>query len=204
MSNKGMNLNKIFIVCLLLFSSFAFGNWPQPWSALFYYGKMTNNNMGDVFIGHYTLNHDALYSLELGKELSPSSCFRQFFQPLVSSVDVRLNGTLLQDDYGSIIEINPYFTFNWFFFPRCQRMHSVLSIGEGISYVSKVPYAEELNSEDTRRLLNFLLAEFGISLPWCPHWEILARVHHRSGAFGIYHANNSGSTAVGLAIRYRF
>lgn len=174
------------------------------WFVLFYLGKMTNNDLGQVIKLHMSFDDDTLYSLEVGKELSPGNSFRQFFQPIVSTVDVRGNLTILDDYYGCIYEFNPYFTLNWRNFPWCHTLLTTIAIGEGLSYVSKVPYAEEKNSDQPKRLLNFLLFEIAFAMPCHPEWEFLLRIHHRSGAFGIYHANNAGSTAVGVAVRYHF
>jgi hypothetical protein len=33
---------------------------------------------------------------------------------------------------------------------------------------------------------------------------LAARIHHRSGAYGLYHAKNAGSNVVGIAIKYLF
>lgn len=174
------------------------------WSALLYYGKMTNDNLGNVVAFDFSTNSDTLYSLELGKQLNPCNPVRLFFQPIVSSVDIRWNVTFLDDRYGTIYEINPYLALNWYHFPWCHKLRTVISFGEGVSYVSKVPYAEAQNSDQPKKFLNFLLGEIAIALPCHPEWELIARIHHRSGAYGLYHANNSGSTAVGIAIRYRF
>lgn len=176
----------------------------REWSGLVYYGKMTNDNLGNVMALKFSLNDDTLYSLELAKELSPLNPVRRFFQPIVSSVDFRTNVTFLKDNYGNIAEITPYFTLNWYHFPWSHCLPTIFSIGEGISYVSKVPYAEEQNSDQPKKLLNFLLCELGFAIPCHPQWEFIARIHHRSGAYGLYYANNSGSTAIGFAIRYYF
>lgn len=42
------------------------------------------------------------------------------------------------------------------------------------------------------------------ALPMFPYLEAVARIHHRSGVFGLYGAGNSGSTAIGIGERVRF
>lgn len=206
---------KLFIWVILLlinfsasacesFSSAACCSSYPNWSALFYLGKMTNDDLGEVVACHFSFDRDTLYSLEIGKELNPNNPFRRFFQPVVSSVDVRGNVTLLDDTYGKIYELNPYFTLNWVLLPHCKLLKTTISFGEGMSYVSKVPYSEEKQSDTQKKLLNFLLFEIAVASPTHPQWELVARIHHRSGAYGFYHANNAGSTAIGLALRYRF
>lgn len=176
----------------------------RPWFVLFYYGRMTNDTLGQVLTFNYTLDKASLYSLEIGKELHPCNLFRRYLQPVVSTVDIRANFTVLDDTRGTIYEFNPYFALNWNQFIWCRYLKTTATFGEGMSYVTKVPFAESYNSDQERKLLNFLLFELAFALPQCPNFEVIARVHHRSGAFGLYHANNAGSTAIGIALRYRF
>lgn len=174
------------------------------WFVLFYVGKMTNDNLGQVMTFNFTFDKDTLYSLEVGRELHPCNLFRKYLQPVVSTVDIRANFTVQDDTLGTIYELNPYFALNWNNFMWNRYLKTTATFGEGLSYVTKVPYAEARNSDDQRKLLNFLLFEVAFALPCQPRWELITRIHHRSGAFGIYHANNTGSTAIGLALRYRF
>jgi hypothetical protein len=192
----------ILFTTLLPITAWSENNVYPEWFTSFYLGEMTNNQLGRVLIGDFSLNPTTLYSIEIGKELSPNNPFRCFFQPIMSSISVRANFTFLKDQYDKICEINPYIAFDWKFPARF--LNAALSIGEGLSYVSKVPFAEEMYSDQTKKLLNFLLCDLTFSLPKLPQWEAGIRVHHRSGAFGLYHANNSGSTAIGVVLRYRF
>lgn len=210
-----LSLRRVFFfLAPLLFITQVFGNsyfcscydntYYPKWFVLLYLGKMTNDNLGQVMMLDYTLDKDTLYSIEIGKELSPCNIFRKYLQPVVSTVDVRANFTVLDDTYGTIYQFNPYFALNWNNFIWCRYVKTTLTFGEGFSYVTKIPYAEVHNSDEEKKLLNFLLFEVAFALPSRPRWELIARIHHRSGAFGLYHANNTGSTAIGAALRYRF
>lgn len=201
---------RLFLPLLLLIYSVTYGScrplyYDPEWSALVYWGKMTEDNLGQVLRLNYTLANDTLYSLEFGHVLSKHNSFKRYLQPIVPMVEFMANFTVLDDAvYGPLYEINPYFAFRWNRFPWQNFLCTSIALGEGVSYVNRVPYTEQLHSDETKKFLNFLLFEITFALPSCPQFEIVARIHHRSGAFGFYHANNSGSTAVGLAIRYRF
>lgn len=208
-------MRSLILVLFILFNSIAYGYYPQPfytccnpyyrdWSFLLYYGKMTNDTLARVVRFDYTLNRDTLYSIEIAKEFPPCSSMRQFLAPIVNTVELRGNLTFLDDTYGTIVEFNPYLAFTWNQFPWTCKLRTIVSLGEGLSYVSKVPYSEEKNSDQPKHLLNFLLLDIAFALPCYPQWELVTRIHHRSGVFGLYHANNTGSTAVGLGLRYRF
>lgn len=175
-----------------------------PWAVTGYWGRMTNDTLGDVVGFHYTLNEETLYSVELTHVLPPENVIRRFFQPLLSTIELNMNLTYRDDPMGPIYEVSPYFSVRWGNFPWKKYLLTSIAIGEGISYDSRVPTVELNDDDRARRLLNFLMWEVAIALPKYPNLEFIARAHHRSGAYGLYNAGNSGSTAVGLGVRYRF
>lgn len=80
------------------------------------------------------------------------------------------------------------------------------AIGEGISYASSIPLRESKDSSthNAKRLLNYLMFEVTTALPAYPEWELAVRIHHRSGAWGLYGAGNLSSNVIGLGVRYLF
>jgi hypothetical protein len=78
------------------------------------------------------------------------------------------------------------------------------SIGEGLSVVSRVPDVEILTTGvgGTSRLLNYLMLEMTLAVPSLPYLQLVGRIHHRSGMFGVFgNAQESGSNTLGLGIR---
>ena len=49
-----------------------------------------------------------------------------------------------------------------------------------------------------------MVVELTIASPRYPRLQLVMRIHHRSGAFGLYHAGNTGSNDLALGIRYLF
>lgn len=176
-----------------------------PWAVLGYWGRMTNETLGAVVGSNYTFADETIYSLEFTHVLSPQNAFRRFFQPFVSTVEVNANFSYRDDPAGPIYEFNPYFSIRWTNFPWNKYVPTTMAIGEGLSYDSSVPSVElKDNPDDANNLLNFIMLEATFALPKYPQLEFVLRAHHRSGVFGLYRSENSGSTAVGLGIRYRF
>ena len=176
-----------------------------PWAVLGYWGRTTNDTLGSIVGLNFTLNEETLYSLEFTHVLPPENALRRFFQPLVSTVELNANFTYRDDPAGPIYEFNPYFSIRWANFPWNQYVPTTLAIGEGLSYDSSVPSVEvKDNPDDVNHLLNFLILEATFALPKYPNIELVLRAHHRSGVYGLYNSENSGSTAVGLGLRYRF
>jgi hypothetical protein len=175
-----------------------------PWAITGYWSRMTNDTLGSIAGLNYTLNEETLYSLEFTYVLQPENVVRRFFQSLLSTIELNMNLTYRDDPQGPIYEVNPYFSVRWGHFPWEKYLLTSIAVGEGISYDTRVPTVELNDSGNSKRLLNFLMFEAAVALPKYPNLELVARLHHRSGAYGVYGAGNSGSTAVGLGIRYRF
>lgn len=200
------------IVLAVLFISTAITSFAEPdpalldnpWAVFVYAGQMTENTIGKVVAFNFQLDDETLYSLELSRQLSPNNPFRRWLQPIVGTIELNANGTYRDDPVGPIYEFNPYVSFRWIDFPWNHVITTTFAIGEGLSYDTNIPQVEAENSEETQNLLNYLMLEATFALPKYPRWELVYRIHHRSGVFGLYNAGNNGSTAVGLGIRYRF
>lgn len=54
------------------------------------------------------------------------------------------------------------------------------------------------------RFLGYLAPELTFSLPQYPNWELIYRLHHRSGLYGVLADNIEGANANVVGIRYRF
>lgn len=177
---------------------------PGHYAVLGYYGYMTKNTLGEVIGMNWTLDSQALYSGEISYVFLPCQGMRRYFGPLFNSIEANFNITYHDDHDKSLFEFIPYLSFRWNCFPWTKYLHTSLALGEGISWISDVSTREYRNSEDPKKLLNYLMFEVTFAAPCYPQLELVGRIHHRSGVFGMYRANNSGSTAVGLALRYYF
>lgn len=178
---------------------------PTRYSALIYHGRITENTLGQVIGMCYSLDKEKLYSLEVSRYFSSDSGIRRYFDKVVSDVACSMNFTYHNDPYvGDIYEFDPFMYFAWHLFTLSDVIRCHLALGEGLSYLSKIPTRERRDSTDPKRLLNYLMFELVLGFPRHPAIELIGRIHHRSGVFGLYNANNSGSTAVGLAVRYFF
>lgn len=88
-----------------------------------------------------------------------------------------------------------------------KRVPLSFTVGDGLSYLtSKARYEREYGGDEDKgpqRLLNFLFLEIGLGLG--EHWEVFARMHHRSSVFGTVGSDeNSGSNFPCLGVRYGF
>jgi hypothetical protein len=103
-------------------------------------------------------------------------------------------------------EVNVVLVARWLRFPWNHLVATSLAFGQGLSYATRVPPLEPRADPDegeSARLLNYLLMELELGPPNSP-WRGFARVHHRSGAFGVYGGVRGGSNFVALGVRYQF
>ncbi len=102
------------------------------------------------------------------------------------------------------LEFNGLGVLRWQKFPWDHIVDTGIAGGLGLSYATETPDIEAKNHKDTNQLLAYLMFETAFSLPHMPNWSVLARIHHRSGAFKLFNDVTGASNALGLGIRYRF
>ncbi|HSK39892.1 MAG TPA: hypothetical protein VK943_08990, partial [Arenibaculum sp.] len=99
-------------------------------------------------------------------------------------------------------EFNAAVIGRWTWFPWNETLPTSIAWGIGPSYATRVPIEEVERSGDSQRLLVYWLAELEVGLPDAS-WTGFARLHHRSGAFGLI-AGDGGSNWLTLGLRRRF
>ncbi len=177
---------------------------PGRYAVLFYYGAMTKNTLGHVIKMTYTLDDEHLYSGEVSYIFKSNQAIRRYFDRVFQSIEANFNFTYHDDHGKSFFEVVPYLSFRIKNFPWEKYLITSLSLGEGVSYSSKISTREYRNSKDPQHILNYLNLEFTVALPKYPRFELVGRFHHRSGVFGLYRSHNSGATAAGLGVRWYF
>ena len=75
--------------------------------------------------------------------------------------------------------------------------------GLGLSYATERPEAEIDFEGDTERLLVYWMLEVDAVIPNAETWSALARLHHRSPAYGLF-GDGGGANVLAIGLRYRF
>jgi hypothetical protein len=175
------------------------------WSALYYYGQTVNGALVGTAVGNFTHWPERIQSLELAYTLDQQNFLRHLVRRIVAVVQLAGNVTLRQgNNEPTIFEFDPYIIFRWANWPWNHYITTSFGFAEGVSYVSSIPAIEKRNHDNTRRLLNYLMFELTFARPSLPELQFVLRIHHRSGAFGLYRAGNTGSNDIGAGIRYLF
>jgi len=108
----------------------------------------------------------------------------------------------LQDHW----ELNALIDIRWRNFPWSDTLRTSLAIGEGLSWASEIPplELESHTNEGATQLLNYLLLEWAFGLPREPAWDLVFRIHHRSGVFGLFDGVDGGSNVLAIGLKYVF
>ena len=214
-----MKLKITLLLLVILIPLTSYGNQPcinlypdcqtlydeNPWSIAYYYGITGDDTFGQMVGGQFHRWPEHVQSAELAYTLNKDNVVRRFFSPVVGVVQLAANVAIRQgSNEPTIYEFDPYIGFRWANFPWNKTVMTTFALGEGISYASHVPAIERSNSKETKQLLNYMLVEVTVAAPAYPRLQLMFRIHHRSGAFGLYGAGNSGSNVIGLGIKYLF
>ncbi len=87
--------------------------------------------------------------------------------------------------------------------PWDETLDMSLAGGLGLSYATERPEAEIDFEGDTERLLVYWMLEADAAIPRTDAWSMLARLHHRSPAYGLL-GDGGGANVLAVGLRYRF
>ena len=99
-------------------------------------------------------------------------------------------------------EFNGLIIGRWHLFPWDKYLDTSLAVGDGISHYTEVSKVEKADDEDSQRTINYLLFELALGLPQHPRWDVVLRIHHRSGIFGVYEGGGSNYVTSGFKFSF--
>lgn len=101
------------------------------------------------------------------------------------------------------VEINAAPLVRWRTFPWDQGVDTSVAFGLGLSYAFEDPVLEAGKEGGPEQWLAYMAIEVTAALPQAPQWELVGRLHHRSGVFGTFGDVSGASEFLGLGVRYR-
>ena len=90
----------------------------------------------------------------------------------------------------------------WHPFPWDKYIDTSFAIGGGLSYFNELSQTELDRDDNAQKLLGYLAFEFTFGLPQYPRWNLMFRVHHRSGAKGLIGESVSNYSCFGLKFAF--
>ncbi|MEB3318536.1 MAG: DUF3769 domain-containing protein [Cyanobacteriota bacterium] len=178
---------------------------PYPWAVTGWAGQMTTANFGDAFLFNGSSRPEYLMGLGVQRRLIHGG-------PLSLELDANLLGHQARRQAGG-----PYNQAVPYAPTPAQTFGEVtLGIGarlwlrpwlniffeEGVSLLTESSNWERTERENYSTLLNYLA--FEVEGLVTPEWSIVGRIHHRSGAYGVYSGVREGSNGYLLGVRHRF
>ncbi|MEB3334122.1 MAG: DUF3769 domain-containing protein [Cyanobacteriota bacterium] len=178
---------------------------PYPWAVTGWAGQMTTANFGDAFLFNGKPRPEYLMGVGLQRRLVNGG-------PLSLELDANLIGHQAARQSGG-----PYNQAAPFAKTPSQTFgEATLGLGarlwlrpwlniffeEGVSLLTEASNWERTERENYATFLNYLA--FEVEGLITPEWSIVGRIHHRSGAFGVYSGVREGSNGYLLGVRHRF
>lgn len=196
MNIKKRNLLSFALASLLLFYPLCnAGMAAEDWALTIYSARISGDSLKDTFVMSSSYDHSYLLALALSKRVASSW----------KRIEWEYEGQIVKH-YGDQrhMEFNCLIAARYPVFLWRNYIGTSFAIGEGVSYATETPEVEAVHYDETSKLLNYLLFELAFSLPKVPEWNLVARIHHRSGVFGLFNGVHGASNAVGFGLRYRF
>lgn len=165
------------------------------WAVTFYGGKLTPDSLGKTLSFSADYVDSYVYVLAVSKKLLG---YKNFAELEIEGQVAKHFGE--QDNW----ETNGLLTVRWLLLPWDKYLDTDFAAGAGLSYALSTPSVEELGTPDTPKLLGYLMFEVAVSPRWTPNWSLLARIHHRSGAGGLFDGRRDASNALCFGIRHSF
>ncbi|MEM9088333.1 MAG: hypothetical protein AAGC93_06265 [Cyanobacteria bacterium P01_F01_bin.53] len=166
-----------------------------PWAVTTYAGRFVSDDLGPALIGNLSGFED---SGLLGFGVARTIAGRR-------PISLEVDGQILQH-FGNQghTEGTVAIVARWHNFPWDEKIDTTFAVGEGLSFATSVPALEINRNGRSTQLLNYLLFELTFALPQEPDWQVVGRLHHRSGVFGLFDGVGSGSNIYVAGLRRRF
>jgi hypothetical protein len=177
-----------------------------PWSMMAFKGWSNYHTLLRTVRFNWDYAGEDMYGLDVAYTLPATTGVSRFFDNLLAA-RLQVAGKVsarAQPSGEWIPELTAYAVFRWRRLPWNRTVATTLAVGEGVSIVGSVPEVEKITTGEgkTRHFLNYLMFEATFAVPSLPYVQLVGRIHHRSGVFGLFGgATESGSNTVGLGIR---
>lgn len=191
--NKKNIIQLILVLLLILLCESSYAE--DDWALTLYTAKLSPDTLGETLAFKSKYEDSYLVALSASKRVLS---FRELIDVEIEGQAVKHFGD--QDNW----EFNIYPVVRWLPFPWDAYIDMSIATGAGLSYATATPRVEAIGVDDTPKLLGYLMLEFAFSLPDFPRYLLVARVHHRSGAGGLFNGRLDASNAIGIGIKYIF
>ncbi len=185
---------------------------PQPspewaftgdrWAMSLYGGLVTDGNIFQALALSSGFEPAGFIDLKLSNELLTNSLtVSQPERVLSFDLDAGVGRHVGEQDH---LEFTVALAARWHPFIWDEVLETSIAIAQGVSYTTSIPAIEARRWRETAQLLNHMFYEATFSLPEVPEWSLVARLHHRSGMWGLFSGVSGASNVALFGVRYRF
>ncbi|MBW1980718.1 MAG: acyloxyacyl hydrolase, partial [Deltaproteobacteria bacterium] len=165
------------------------------WALALYGGVLLEGELNNATIAHQGFEDSYLLALALTRKVATWE----------NMIDWEVEGQSVKHFAAqSNWEFNGLVAVRWLLFPWDSYLDTSFAFGGGLSYATETPKVEKENHDPAAKFLKYLMLELAFSLPDSERWSLLVRIHHRSGAFGLFHGVTGASNALAFGVRYSF
>ncbi len=167
------------------------------WSATMYGAVLLKGNLSDASLLNSGVEDSYLTALASTRKMASYG----------NKIDLELEGQIVKHFRGQEHwEFNGLGAARWLPFPWDHYLDTSFAFGAGLSVATEIPDVEEERRGDdqTQEVLAYLMLELELALPDSQSWSAVTRIHHRSGAFGLFNGVTGASNALAFGIKYRF
>jgi hypothetical protein len=185
----------LFVVLFLILIGQRNAAAEGGWFLSIYGGQVADNNEWEILTFRPDFVDSYITAFVVGKELWS---YKDYVLLEAEGQVVKHSGKQDHEEFNAVLVLR------WLPFPWDDYIDTSFAIGDGISYATEDPEIEEDKLDETSKVLNYLMVELTFGVPKLPHWSVFARLHHRSGIFGLIDGVSGGLNAVGGGVRYSF
>ena len=164
-----------------------------------YHGRYTDDGLADEILILQPVRYEGawLTALAYSEVISRPVPERRW------EVEWQLAGHSGQQNHG---EVNALVTHRWIHTPWDNGHQITTAFGFGVSWASEVPPLELAShtNEGATDWLSYMLLEVTTDIPGVDNIDLVGRIHHRSGIFGLIDGVHGGSNIITLGFSYEF
>ena len=194
---KSRSLLGGFWIVIFLLGSCAKGIADRDWSVTLYGAELLKGNLSDGSLLYSGFEDSYLVALALAKRVASYQ----------DKIDLEVEGQTVKH-FGdqNHWEFNGLAAIRWLPLPWDKYIDTSFAAGTGLSYATEIPKVElrRRGEDQAAQLLVYLMLELAFNLPQAENWSLVTRLHHRSGAFGLFSGVTGASNALGVGLKYTF
>ncbi len=167
-------------------------------------GRFAVSGFGGVLLDNDFQEVLQPWRLEIeGSQLAGIAGEARLARPL-EGLDIGVEAQIVRHVHGQTHwELNaPVLTARWMRFPWDAHLDTSAAFGLGLSVTSETPRREIRNEGASQPMMAYWMVELSVALP-PEDWELIARLHHRSTAYGTF-GDKGGANALVMGLRHRF